>query len=224
MKPASDNAASGGNITSPQQEEAKPPHNRQALFIIVVLLALVISVIGGFSYYRHSEQTRQLVEQTKYRQEVNTLIQSDLQLQTNIKTGLSYMGYTRQLAEIFANAEPLWHNHSQDPFPPTRQQIRQALDDYLLARECWEKKLANRLNLADLTGIDSKAVILPKGDPLYERLITTMPTMPRQGQSTSGAEGIGEGGRESINLDIAMQQLWQRATKQLAEVNTKVAP
>jgi hypothetical protein len=98
--------------------------------------------------------------------------------------------------------------HREDELPPSRTAIRAALDDYLLAHDCWQKKLENRFAFVDSGSIDSSSRFLTAGDPLHSRLSQQFPALKKGG---------------AIDLDTAIQEAWRSANLRLSPAREALA-
>lgn len=177
------------------------------------LIGLIVVIIGGataFRYVRYNNKTQldNLEARMRYSQDLKVAMQSFTMLEQTIDQGVSYHSYSLRLKdattamEIFLQAQPV------DQFPPSREMLKNALEDYVLARICWKRKLDNRLDFVDSEEIDKNSNLLPPSDPLYLRLVDRFPKLKADHT------------KSSIDIDVAIRTAWQMAQSRLKEAST----
>ncbi len=181
------------------------------------LIGLIVVMIGGataFRYIRYNNKVKldSLQARMQYKQDFKVAMQSFAMLEQTIKQGVSYHSYTLRLkdattaTEIFLQAQPA------DQFPPSREMLKNALEDYFLARICWKRKLDNRLDFVDSEEIDKNSSLLSPSDPLYPRLVSRFPDLKA------------DKANPSIDIDVAIRTAWQTAQSRLQKGSQLLPP
>jgi hypothetical protein len=189
------------------------------LLIAGVMLLVTLSALAGLFFYKQSVARKAAQQEAAharalYRDNLTQVMASFDALQQAIATGVSFTSYNERLLEVVSATEILVQTNLQDELPPSREAVKNALAEYMLAHDCWSKKLDNRLAFIDSEGIDHDSSRLAANDPLYVRLIAELPVLATGNSAAAG---------KPIDLNAAIKLAWQQAAAKLAPARAALA-
>lgn len=187
--------------------------NKNPYLLIIASGLVLLSILGSLGLvFRHHQNEAQLKlrqKQTLYQEKLTKNIERFTHLQKDITRGISFFSYNQQLVEIVDDLTDIVTIHPQDFFSPSRDKLRAAVDDYLLARECWQKKLDNRLNFIDSQTMDKESNQLFSNDPLFAKIVLRFPDLAPKND------------KKIIDIDKAMELSWQSASRYTDNIKEK---